>query len=305
MLCVETTHHSIEAVSTNPTYPTYLRMNSSTNQRKYCTDLGVAAEQPSQEGTQAQTQTQTTFRMDPMTTIPAEDRVDTVVVVEDISQSSSTTTSMELDPVDAAIMKHSADFPALFDSVSRYFDQRKEHETTVLTGRLAIQLYLSCDYLVLSEYQMLVRKQIEFFEATCDDVDFSSHQGRSKMIALGQVGIRCRHCSPLLPPKDRRRGSVYFPAKLDGIYQASQNMSSIHLCEHCQYIPTDLREELVRLRNSKASGGGKLQWAERAQALGVYEDEYGLRFEQNLGSVSCSMARPNTSSSGSSGSSSK
>ena len=191
-------------------------------------------------------------------------------------------TTMDLDPVDEAIMERSDDFPELFDSVSKYFNLRQEHEAKVLTGRLAIPLYLSCDYLTLNEYQVEVRKQIEFFEATCDDVQFSSHQGRNKTIALGQVGIRCRHCR-ILPPNERKRASVYFPAKLDGIYQAAQNMASIHLCEHCHYIPQNLREELLRLRNSKASGGGKHQWAERARALGVYEDDHGLRFEKQIG----------------------
>lgn len=200
-------------------------------------------------------------------------------VLEDHDTASS---SMDLDPVDEAIMKSSDDFPELFDSVSKYFDQRQEHEAKLLTGRLAIPLYLSCDYVTLNEYQMQVRKQIDLFEATCDDVDFSSHQGRNKTIVLGQVGIRCRHCS-ILPPNERKRGSVYFPAKLDGIYQAAQNMASIHLCEHCQSIPQNLREELLHLRNSKVSGGGKAQWSEKAKALGVYEDEHGLRFEKQIG----------------------
>ena len=190
--------------------------------------------------------------------------------------------TMELDPVDEAIIESSDDFPDLFDSVSKYFDLRQEHEAKLLTGRLAIPLYLSCDYLTLNEYQVEVRKQIEFFESTCDDVQFSSHQGRNKTISLGQVGIRCRHCS-FLPPNERKRGSVYFPAKLDGIYQAAQNMATIHLCDHCQSIPQNLREQLLQLRNSKVSGGGKTQWAERARALGVYEDEHGLRFEKHIG----------------------
>jgi len=195
--------------------------------------------------------------------------------------------SMDLDPVDEAIMTNdnedsSNDFREMFDSVDTYFEKRRAQAAEMLTGRLASPLYLSCDYLSLSEYQMLVRKQIELFEANCDDVDTNA-QGRNKEITLGQVGLRCRHCS-MLPQSERKRGSVYYPAKLDGIYQAAQNMASIHLCEHCQSIPSDLREQLIQFRNDnggkKASGGGKQHWAEKAKALGVFEDETGLRFEK-------------------------
>lgn len=88
-----------------------------------------------------------------------------------------------------------------------------------LSGRAPISLYMSCDDESLSEYQCLVRKQIEIFEAMKDDVD-SNAQGRNRPIVLGQVGIRCRHCT-MLPPKHRARGAVYYPAKLQGLYQGN------------------------------------------------------------------------------------
>jgi len=172
------------------------------------------------------------------------------------------------------------DFPELFDSVTTYFDQREAVAAQVLTGRLASPLYLSCDYQTLSEYQMLVRKQIELFEANCDDVDANA-QGRNKPVTLGQVGIRCRHCA--YDQQRRTRGAVYYPSKLESIYQAAQHMASIHLVEHCPRIPADVRAQLLQLRQqqqkSSSGGGGKRQWAEKARALGVREDEHGLRFE--------------------------
>jgi hypothetical protein len=47
-------------------------------------------------------------------------------------------------------------------------------------------LALSCDDEQLSEYQMLVRKQLEVFEAQPEDVE-SNTQGRKKQVVLGQV----------------------------------------------------------------------------------------------------------------------
>lgn len=58
-------------------------------------------------------------------------------------------------------------------------------------------------------------------------------------------------------------------------------MASGHLCEYCQHIPSDLRSQLVRLRDRKSSaGGGKKYWADAISVLGVFEDGTGLRFEK-------------------------
>jgi hypothetical protein len=77
-----------------------------------------------------------------------------------------------------------------------------------------IPLALSCDDDQLSEYQILVRKQLTIFEATQEDGE-SNTQGRKKQVVLGQVGIRCRHCAGS-PLRQRGRGAVYYPAKLQG-----------------------------------------------------------------------------------------
>jgi hypothetical protein len=64
--------------------------------------------------------------------------------------------------------------------------ERQRH----LTGRCPTILYLSCDPETLSDYQCLVRKQIELFEANENDV-MAGAQGRNKPIVLGQVRM-CR-----------------------------------------------------------------------------------------------------------------
>ena len=81
-----------------------------------------------------------------------------------------------------------------------------------------ISLALSVDAEMLSEYQLLVRKQLELFEAGPEDVE-SNTQGRKKQVAVGQVGLRCRHCAPF-PLRARGRGAVYYPAKLSGMLQS-------------------------------------------------------------------------------------
>jgi hypothetical protein len=158
--------------------------------------------------------------------------------------------------------------------------------TPVMTGRPPILLYLSCNPDHLSEYQCLIRKHIELFEANHSEVQ-GRIKGRNKPIVLGQVGIRCRYCAHLTPPHTRARGAMYYSHKLAGIYQSAQILSQGHLLELCPFVPAELREEMKTLKAKKVSAAtsGKEYWAATAKVLGVYEDQYGLRFEERLGIV--------------------
>jgi len=141
-----------------------------------------------------------------------------------------------------------------------------------------VPLALQCDADQLSDYQILVRQQLELFEATTADVKCNT-QGRKKPVVLGQVGLRCRHCAAL-PLRARGRGAVYYPTKLDGIYQAAQNMAVSHLCQSCLQIPGGIKEELKKLRERRDNAsGGKQYWADSCRAQLVIETENnGLRF---------------------------
>jgi hypothetical protein len=135
----------------------------------------------------------------------------------------------------------------------------------------------------LSPHQVLLRKQIEAFQATSDDV--STHtRGRNKPIGLNQVGIRCRHCAHL-PVAKRQKGSTYFPATILGIYQAAQNMSTTHIQSGlCSEMPTDLKQQFETLQNFKvaSSGAGRPYWSESAKRLGLVDTEDGIQFIRSL-----------------------
>jgi len=50
---------------------------------------------------------------------------------------------------------------------------------------------------------------------------------------------------------------MYYPTKLEGLYQAAQNMASGHLCEYYQHIPKKIRNTLLKMHESKSSAGGE------------------------------------------------
>jgi hypothetical protein len=134
------------------------------------------------------------------------------------------------------------------------------------------QLYLPSDDEDLSEYQCLVRKQIEAFQAAKEETATST-RGRNRPIVWGQVGIRCRHCKDVAT-KDRQRAAIYYPSKLDRIYQMCQTIATLHLADHCQHIPSDIRSELSRLREAKSAAlGGKKYWADAGAAMGLVEHD--------------------------------
>mgnify|MGYP003492542284 CR=1 FL=1 len=142
-----------------------------------------------------------------------------------------------------------------------------------------IELSLPSDKGNLSDYQCLLRQQIVLFSVSVNDIQCSA-QGRNKPICMGQVGVLCRHCAKI-PPGMRPCGAAYFPAKLSGIYQASQNMAINHFSKSCRSIPEETRALLIKLKEQKSTvlGGGKNFWANGARVIGVCEAEEGhLRF---------------------------
>jgi len=134
----------------------------------------------------------------------------------------------------------------------------------------------------LSSHQVFLRHQIEAFQATEDDITTHT-RGRNKPIMIGQVGIRCRHCSHL-PVARRQKGSTYFPNSLSGLYQAAQNMSTTHMrCGLCTEMPSAVKQQFALLIASKtSSGAGRPYWAKSAEKLGLVDTEDGIRFIHDL-----------------------
>ena len=137
----------------------------------------------------------------------------------------------------------------------------------------------------LTNHQMLLRHQIEIFEAA--EEDSTTHtRGRNKPVMRGQVGLRCKHCKHL-PVLQRQKGSTYFPNSLMGIYQAAQNMNTVHMqCGLCTEMPEEVKRQFIySMCNTRVhqSGAGRHYWARAAKKLGLVDTEKdGIRFIRNL-----------------------
>ncbi|GAX11776.1 hypothetical protein FisN_7Lh158 [Fistulifera solaris] len=154
---------------------------------------------------------------------------------------------------------------------------------TCREGDSIIPVFSEDERHVLSAYQSYLRQQIVYVE-TERARKGGKVQGRNKPITARQVGVMCVHCAKV-PYDARPRGSVYYPATLEGIYQAAQNMSKNHFeGGRCQSIPDDVRDRLIHLKRTKSVnvGTGKDYWKKSAENLGICEVDARLFFEKNL-----------------------
>ena len=141
----------------------------------------------------------------------------------------------------------------------------------------SVQLGLPEDKFWLSELQVYLRCNFaEAFGATEADIAAPMH-GRNKPIALGQVGIRCKHCRND-PPTERGQQATSYPSLISGIYNSVQQMLRLHL-DCCMSMPVDVRQKIEQLKmSSSARGGRKQYWVDSAKRLGLVDTPHGIHF---------------------------
>jgi len=166
-------------------------------------------------------------------------------------------------------------------------------QPSVTRQRNLIPLSLNSDKNSLSDYQCLLREQMCLFVATEADLEASA-QGRNRPIIEGQVGVVCKHCA-YLPPGQRGRGAVYFPARMGTLYQAAQNMALNHFNSGCKSIPESTRSRLMMLKEKKPfviARGTKQYWINTAKIMGLSENgENGLKLDSPAPGVPAAAAR--------------
>jgi hypothetical protein len=101
--------------------------------------------------------------------------------------------------------------------------------------------------------------------------------GRNKPIALGQVGLRCRHCKDL-NSLDRAHHAVAYPSFISGVYNSVQQMFRLHF-DNCERVPNDLKKRVKSLKDSTSNRGGRKQyWQDSAKRIGLVDTSFGIHF---------------------------
>ena len=137
-----------------------------------------------------------------------------------------------------------------------------------------ILLYSPEDHHWLSDQLCFVRKLIEIFEATEEDVTARSRRGgMKKPIQIGRVGLRCIYCSSV-PARQRAKGAVSYPNSIRIVHQAVRNFQRYHLMQ-CPNMPQKVKDEYEGLKTTRChSGNASLQyWVTSCHALGMFDTD--------------------------------
>jgi len=131
-------------------------------------------------------------------------------------------------------------------------------------------------------YICLIRDQLEFFDASPEDVALCKSKG---VYAFdGQIGMRCKHCC-CIPVAFRQKGSLVFARKLYTLYNYFNNNENNSHLKSCHFVPEETKKEIDQLAKRILSQevvslrNGLGYWMQSAKDECVVETNYGLRFK--------------------------
>lgn len=148
------------------------------------------------------------------------------------------------------------------------------------TGML---LALPDDRVSLSETLCVVRENIEVFTATQSDVDAPA-PGRKHAVAVGQVGLRCIHCSHTTRCSDRVKRAVCYPSSIKRIYRTVIDMKLDHFSQ-CKFVPVTLKNHLDELKaiHTRSTGTTMQYFIQAAHSLGMADGPAGVVLSESKG----------------------
>lgn len=132
----------------------------------------------------------------------------------------------------------------------------------------------------LSDMDCFIRKQLEVFCA--NEIDVAAAQSDRKYpVHVGQVGIRCVHCSVSLNSRsDQATASgtaVAFPFAISGIYESVREFQRLHL-DSCENVPASVKTKLAAFKGSSSlSSVLRKYYILAAKALGLQDTREGIR----------------------------
>jgi hypothetical protein len=126
----------------------------------------------------------------------------------------------------------------------------------------------------LSDMDCFIRRNLEVFCATEDDVEIASSD-RKYPVSLHQVGIRCVHCAR---SKEVACGhAVAYPYSITGIYESVREFQRLHL-DVCPNLPSSAKTKLAGFKGSSSlSSVLRKYYVLAAKALGMVDTADGIR----------------------------
>jgi len=116
--------------------------------------------------------------------------------------------------------------------------------------------------------------------------------------AIGQVGLRCVHCTNV-PLKVRAKGSVLYPKTVRAIHMAMRNFQRHHLLT-CRHIPPNVKARYASIKNKavQSKKDSYIYLAQSCKDMGVVEKGGYLQMgtEEDLTAFDPTAAQPLTSS---------
>lgn len=163
-----------------------------------------------------------------------------------------------------------------------YHEPRSDKDTQQQSMTLA----MPADKNSLSDRQCYVRSDfVEIFCADANDVAARHSKGAQKL-HVGQIGIRCKHCTNF-HTKKRAERAVCYPSSISRIYQTVADMQRFHF-EVCTAIPMEMKTLYKNLKTTRPRGMGSPQeyWIASAKEIGLIDTDQGIRSSQTLSASS-------------------
>ena len=151
------------------------------------------------------------------------------------------------------------------------------------SSRGACLLAIPEDNQWLSDSDCLIRKCLEVFVATEENVRQQAKTSRKGLIQVGQVGIRCIYCASS-PQSSSGKGSFVYPSTINDIYDSVREIQRSHL-HTCVNIPEGERAKFSSLKTASSCSTVVRRYyvvAAKGLKLKLYDTESGIRAESNF-----------------------
>jgi len=168
--------------------------------------------------------------------------------------------------------------------------QQPDNINPVLHGKIVLGNAEDKEW--LSDMDCILRQNVEVFEADNDDIAQAKFP-----IVLGQVGLRCLHCSSCssstveCSSRASTRNHTFYPLAINDMYEMMKSFQE-HL-EACPNLPQSTLEQLVGASKTRSlSSMTKRYFVQASHKLGLRDFPEGIRLCKPVDNTPASTPPP-------------